>query len=211
MNPWLSITAADYDGHMGPDGADQLGPLARIFGEIVGEVRPPSVALLGCATGNGLEAIEPAVTSRVVGIDLNPEYLALARARHAALGEALDLRCADLLTCALEPAGFALVHAALVFEHLDPAALAARIAGWLAPDGLCSVVLQAAARGEAPPLVSRTGFPSLAALSATMRLVSPSELSRLFAAHGLAERRAWQVPLRDGKAFHAAIYGRRPS
>ncbi|HLK93653.1 MAG TPA: class I SAM-dependent methyltransferase [Polyangia bacterium] len=208
MNPWLSIPAADYEGHMGPGGADQLAPLARIFGEVVGEARPPSVALLGCATGNGLEAIDPAVTSRVVGVDLNPEYLALARSRHGALGDRLDLRCADLLTCALEPAAFALVHAALVFEHLDPAALAPRIAGWLATGGLCSVVLQAAAPGEAPPPVSRTGFSSLEALSATMRLVSPPELTRLFAAHGLGERRAWQVPLPHGKAFQVAIYDR---
>ena len=208
MNPWLSIPAVDYEGHMGPAGADQLAPLARIFGEIVAAARPPSIALLGCATGNGLEAVDPAVTSRVVGIDVNPEYLALARRRHAALGGALDLRCGDLLTCALEPAAFALVHAALVFEHLDPAALAARIAGWLAEDGLCSVVLQLAARGAAPP-VSPTGVSSLQALAAPRRLVSPPELARLFAGHGLAERRAWQVPLRDGQAFHVAIYGRR--
>jgi SAM-dependent methyltransferase len=142
---------------MGPDGADQLAPLARIFGEVVAAARPRSIALLGCATGNGLEAVDPAVTSRVVGVDLNPEYLALARRRHAALGEALDLRCADLLACALEPAAFALVHAALVFEHLDPAALAASIAawlapraGWLAPRGICSVVLQVATDGRPP-------------------------------------------------------------
>ena len=101
MNPWLSIPAADYEGHMGAGGADQLAPLAAIFGEVYTAARPASVALLGCATGNGLEAIDPSVTPRIVGIDLHPEYLAIARQRHHGLGTALDLRCADLLTCAL--------------------------------------------------------------------------------------------------------------
>jgi SAM-dependent methyltransferase len=207
VNPWLSIPAEDYDGHMGPGGVDQLAPLAAIFEEVYAASRPASVAVLGCATGNGLEAIDPAVTPRIVGVDLHPEYLATARRRQARLGAALDLRCADLLTCALEPASFALVHAALVFEHVDPERLVARIADWLGPAGICSVVLQTAA-GEAPP-VSRSPFSSLQALAETMRLVPPDELRQLFGRHGLAETRAWRVSLREGKAFHVAVFGRR--
>ena len=171
MNPWLSIPAADYDGHMGPDGADQQAPLAAIFAQVYAASRPSSVALLGCATGNGLGAIDPAVTPRIVGIDLNPEYLAVARQRHADLGGALDLRCADLLTWQLEGGGFALIQAALVFEHVDPTALAARIASWLEPAGICSVVLQLqrGARPATPVAASR--FSSLQALAGSMHLV----------------------------------------
>jgi hypothetical protein len=204
QNPWLSIPAADYEGHMGAAG--QLDPLAEIFAQVYAELRPPSVALLGCATGNGLAAIDPLVTPRIVGVDVNPEYLAIARRRHARLGAALELRRADLLDAALEPGAFALIHAALVFEHVEPSALAARIARWLAPAGICAAVLQLARGAEVPPAISPTGFASLRALSGTMRLLPPEELRALFAAHGLDELRAWEVPLPGGKAFHVGLY-----
>jgi SAM-dependent methyltransferase len=208
-NPWLSIPAADYEGHMGAAGVGQLAPLAEIFAQVYAAVRPASVAVLGCATGNGLEAIDPALTPRIVGVDVNPEYLAVARRRHARLGAALDLRCADLLGCDLGAGAFALVHAALIFEHLDPTALAARIAGWLAPGGTCAAVLQLGGAGAAAP-VSPTGFTSLRVLSGTMRLLAPEELRRSFAPHGLTESRAWQVPLPGDKAFHVGFFRRDP-
>jgi hypothetical protein len=208
-NPWLSIPAADYEGHMGTGGADQLAPLAAAFGQVYDALRPSSLALLGCATGNGLEAVDATVTRRIVGVDVNAEYLAIARQRHARLGAALHLHCADLLTCQLSGAPFALIHAALIFEHVAPAALVARIAGWLSPAGTCSVVLQLS-RGDRPvAAVSPTGFPSLEALSRSMRLVTPEELRSAFAPHGLTETRAWEVPLQGGKAFHVGLYGRR--
>ena len=208
MNPWLSIPAADYDGHMGPDGADQQAPLAAIFGEVYRAARPSSVALLGCATGNDLAAIDPAVTLRTVGIDLNPEYLAMARQRHTHLGDALELRRADLLTCQLGAGAFALIHAALVFEHVDPAALAARIASWLAPTGICSVVLQLqrAVRPASP--VAPHVFRACRLWRAPCVCVAPDDLRRLFATHGLSERRTWEVPLRGDKAFYVGLYGK---
>jgi SAM-dependent methyltransferase len=213
-NPWLAIPAADYEGHMGIAGVDQLAPLAAIFAEIYAALRPPSVALLGCATGNGLEAIDPAITSRVVGVDLNPDYLAIARQRHARLGSALDLRCADLLSCDLGGETFALVHAALVFEHVEPAALAARIAGWVAPTGSCAVVLQlgqVVADERPAPAVSATPFASLQALSRSMRLLTPDELRLRFAPHGLVELRGSEVPLRGGKTLHVGLFGQAVS
>jgi hypothetical protein len=209
-NPWLSIPAADYEGHMGAAGVGQLAPLAEIFAQVYAAVRPASVAVLGCATGNGLEAIDPALTPRIVGVDVNPEYLAVARRRHARLGAALDLRCADLLACDLGAGAFALVHAALIFEHLEPAALAARIAGWLAPGGTCAAVLQLARGTGAAAGVSPTKFTSLRALSGTMRLLAPDELRRSFAPHGLTESRAWEVPLPGDKAFHVGFFRRDP-
>jgi SAM-dependent methyltransferase len=86
-NPWLTIPAADYEGHMGPAGVGQLAPLQDIFARVYRELRPARVAVLGCGTGNGLDAIDPAVTERLVGVDLNPEYIALARRRHARLAK----------------------------------------------------------------------------------------------------------------------------
>jgi SAM-dependent methyltransferase len=209
-NPWLAIPAADYEGHMGAGGADQLAPLAAIFAEVYAAVRPASLALLGCATGNGLAAVDPAVTRRIVAVDINPDYLEIARGRHAAaLGGALDLRCADLATLEIAPAAFDLVHAALVFEHVDHDALAARLARWLAPGGSAAVVLQRDGGADGPPAVMPTGFPRVQALAASMRPLSPDGARRLLAAQGLAERRSWQVPLRGGRVFWVGLFAAR--
>ena len=89
-------------------------------------------------------------------------------------------------------------------ERVAPAPLVARIAGWLAPGGSCAAVLQL---GHGEPAVSPTGFASPQTLPGTMRLVAPEDLRRLFALHGLAELRAWQVPLPGGKAFHVGLFG----
>jgi hypothetical protein len=210
-NPWLAIPAADYEGHMGPDGADQLCPLAAIFADVYAAVRPSSLALLGCATGNGLSAVDPSRTRRIVGVDINPEYVEIARRRYAGLGDALVLACADLLTCELDAGAFEWVHAALIFEHVEHEALAARIARWLSPTGTCSVVLQLEGdEGRARP-VSRTRYSSLATLARSMRLLAPADARRVLGHHGLAEKRSWESPLRDGKAFYVGLFSVRGS
>src|SRR6185503_3635012 len=81
MNPWLALPLEDYEGHMGSPGVNQLAPLADLFGEALARLRPRSVAVLGVAGGNGLEHVDSTLTARVVGIDLNPGFLAATKAR----------------------------------------------------------------------------------------------------------------------------------
>jgi hypothetical protein len=50
------------------------------------------VLLLGCSTGNGLARVDPTVTRRLTGVDLNPEYLARLRDRFPDPGFELRLR-----------------------------------------------------------------------------------------------------------------------
>ncbi len=203
-NPWLAIPASDYEGHMGPGHADQLAPLSAIFGEVYRDVRPARLALLGCATGNGLEHVDPAITRRAVAIDLNPEYVALAASRNRALGSALEVYCADVCTCELPAASFDLVYAALLFEHVDPALLASRITGWLAPGGTCAVVLQVD-----PPWTARvtpSPFRSIASLDASMRMVSPEEVADLLSLYGLRLQRRWNVALKNAKQLSVALF-----
>ena len=82
-NPWLAIPWQDYEGHMISPEVGQLQLLSRRFGEALRRYRPASAAILGCATGNGLEHVDPAVTRTVVGLDVNPAHLAVARRRFA--------------------------------------------------------------------------------------------------------------------------------
>ncbi len=202
-NPWTVVPAADYEAHMGPAGVDQLAPLSQIFQEVYAATQPDRLLLLGCATGNGLEHVNPAVTKRIVGVDVNLQYLGVARQRFFHLGPRLELYCSDAERFRAVPASFDLVHAALLFEYLRPDALVPRMAEWLAPGGTACAVLQLPG-GEGPPSPSR----AMQLIARAMRLVPPEELTAAFARQGLPLRRARTVPLRGGKAFWVGSFGR---
>jgi SAM-dependent methyltransferase len=202
-NPWTVVPAADYERHMGPDGVDQLAPLSAIFQEAYLAAQPDRVLVLGCATGNGLEHVNPAVTQNVVGVDVNLQYLGIARQRFMHLGPKLELFCAEAEKFKAQPASFDLVHAALVFEYLHPEVLVRRIAEWLAPGGTCCAVLQLPG-GEGPPAPTKT----LQLIEKAKKLVPPDELTRLFDHYGVSRKRARTVPLEHGKSFWVGTFGR---
>jgi hypothetical protein len=64
-NPWLDIADADYVGHMSSPAVRQRPALSRLMGDVLESVRPRTMLVLGGATGNGLERIDPAVTSHL--------------------------------------------------------------------------------------------------------------------------------------------------
>jgi SAM-dependent methyltransferase len=202
-NPWTVVQAADYERHMGPEGVDQLAPLSAIFQEVYLAAQPDRVLLLGCATGNGLEHVNPAVTQKATGVDVNLQYLGIARQRFMHLGAKLELFCAEAEKFRAAPASYDLVHAALVFEYLHPEPLVRRIAEWLAPAGSCCVVLQQPG-GEAPAAPSKP----MQIIEKAMKLVPSDELTRLFEHYGLARKRAKVVPLKHGKSLWVGVFGR---
>jgi hypothetical protein len=93
-NPWLEIPAGDYEGHMGSPQVGQLQMLNSLFKRVLAETHPAAMVVLGCATGNGFEHFDPAVTRYILGVDINPAYLAITRERYPALEACLDLKCA---------------------------------------------------------------------------------------------------------------------
>jgi SAM-dependent methyltransferase len=202
-NPWTVVPAADYERHMGPQGVDQLGPLAAILEEVYAAAQPDRLLVLGCATGNGLEHVNPAVTKRIVGVDVNLQYLGVARQRFIGLGARLELFCSEAEKFRAAPGSFDLVHAALLLEYLHPEPLVRRIAEWLAPHGTCSVVLQLPG-GKGPEAPTKT----MQIIEKAMKLVPPDELTRLFEHYGLPLRRARTVPLKHGKSFWVGLFGR---
>jgi SAM-dependent methyltransferase len=92
--------------------------LGRLLRETLETVRPKTLLVLGCSTGNGLEHVNPTVTSRVVVVDVNPEYLLRLRERFPNPLFDLDVRCGDLNDVELEREAYDVVHAALLFEHV---------------------------------------------------------------------------------------------
>ena len=78
-NAWLNLPLADYEAHMALPEVGQAKMLADLFEYELRSHRSESVALLGCSGGNGFDRIDPACTRRVVGVDLNPDYIAATR------------------------------------------------------------------------------------------------------------------------------------
>jgi len=203
-NPWLSIPAADYEGHMSHFDVRQLQFLNCVFREILGRFHPGSIAVLGCSTGNGFEHIDTTITRCVIGIDINPEYLRVLQSRFAQQIPGLKLLCSDITECELEPRSIDLVHCALVLEYVEPTIVIEKAASWLRPGGCMSVVLQLASPGR--DKVTDTGFESVKRLQPVMRLVEPDELGRIAGTAGLRETSSRVDTLESGKQFHVGLY-----
>jgi SAM-dependent methyltransferase len=199
-NPWLEIPESDYLGHMESEEVAQLQALGGAFRDVLRSFAPADVLLLGCSCGNGLEHVDPAVTRRVTGIDVNPLYLQSLARRFPSPGYELSLVCADLAGYAFPPGTFDLVHGALVFEYLGWEGLLPGIARCLRPGGVLSVVLQLPS--PACPAVTPTRYSSLQALETLFRFVRPEELRQRAGCENLTTEREFTVPLKQGKAFH---------
>jgi hypothetical protein len=206
MNPWLALPLEDYEGHMGSAGVNQLALLADLFGEALARLRPRSAAVLGVAGGNGLEHVDGTLTTRVVGIDVNPAYLAATKARFPDL-RGLELHCADLERDGLldvEPV--ALVHAGLVFEHTGTDHCLDHAVSLVAGGGHLSVVLQLPAEGH--DAVTLSAFASMATLANDFTFVDPHHLRRVLAQRELRLTHQARRTLATGKAFWSGYFER---
>lgn len=98
-----------------------LGHFTRTLCRVVGELRPRTVFDVGCGEGYMLEALRGSgLSAELVGVDLNPDAIAAARAR---LGDAALLEVGDARQIAGDRR-FDVVLMLEVLEHLeDPAAM----------------------------------------------------------------------------------------
>ena len=205
-NPWLDISEADYVGHMSSPAVGQRSVLNRLLGEALEAVRPKTALVIGCSSGNGLEHVNPAVTSRIVVVDVNPQYLLRLRERLPNPGFDLDVRCGDITDIELERNAFDMVHAGLVFEYVEWPVLLPRVAGALRPGGVLSVILQA--RSVLSPAVTPTPFTSLRSLESLFRFVVPGALCEAAHDEGLILRTRRRDALPAGKSFEVMRFVR---
>ena len=205
-NPWLNIPAGDYIGHMSSPEVAQYQVLNHLFREILASTCPRSLLVLGCAIGNGFEHIDPAVTSRVVGVDMNAAYLQRLGEQFPHPPFRLDLQCRDLSQYSFEPAAFDLVHAALILEYVDWSLLLPRMVATVKPRGALNVVLQLPSRTG--PAVTPTAFTSLRALETIFRFVDPDALTADATALGLHLDSRRTERLESAKAFEVLRFRR---
>jgi hypothetical protein len=206
MNPWLTIPLADYEGHMGSTDVDQSALLSELFRAALIRHRPHSLAVLGCAGGNGFDQIDPTTTERVFAIDINPDYTAEVFTRYRSRLEGLQVLTMDIQTAALPAISVDLVHAGLILEYVDVPCVIPRIAGMVAPGGTFHAVLQM--HSNSMPSVSATKFSSLQRLTPSMRLVSPDELIKLAFEADLSLQGQEFVQTRAGKMFAVLTFER---
>jgi predicted O-methyltransferase YrrM len=95
-NPWLNIPLDDYAAHMSLPAVGPAQMLADQLDHAIARWAPTSIAVIGCAGGNGLERIAAGTVGRVVAVDVNPDYIERTRVRHAQRLLGLELVCADV-------------------------------------------------------------------------------------------------------------------
>ncbi len=205
QNLWLHVSLEDYESHMDHADVQQLTALSHLFKKALQFCTPQSVTVIGIAGGNGLDQIDADITRKIVGIDINPDYLSACRERYSHLSD-LDLHCIDI--CQELPSSLQtdLVHVALVFEHTRLLPALEHTLSVVKKDGLFSVVLQLP--GDPGKDVASTGIPSMQTLRSGFTLLDIQEFKQQMRLNGFLSVHSHNQNLPAGKAFWLGIFKR---
>ena len=197
--PWLTIPLADYEDHMRAPQVGQAALLADALAALVARLRPPSLAILGAAGGNGLDRIDPGVVRRVGAVDINPDYLAVCSKRYASRFETLITATDDISAGqpAFEPVH--LVYAALIAEYVPLPKFAAYVGAAMHALGTLAVILQFPGVGS--QVVTPSAYTSLARLAPMFHYVEPDPLTALLQQNNLRRVSSSTVRGPGDKAF----------
>jgi SAM-dependent methyltransferase len=198
-NPWLDVPLVDYEAHMLLPNVGQAQLLSDIFASALEELAPKSLAVLGCAGGNGFDRIAAQITERIVGVDINPEYINQVRARFSSRLPRLELIVADLERDSLAISPVDMVFAALVLEYIDVNIVIPKLSSMLRPGGIFITVSQLSS--DTLPEITPTEYTTLNALAAVMKLVDADKLDRVFLACGYHAVDNWRTKIPGGKCF----------
>lgn len=184
-------------------GVGQLSVLAELFQRVLDRYRPESAAVLGVAGGNGLDQIDRTITKRILGLDINQQYLDEVQQRFGTL-PGLELYCYDLAqrNCCL--AAVALVHAALIFEHVGTDIALENALSLVAAGGRLSVVLQLPSEEEQD--VAPTRYTSMQTLKQDFALIDIPEFQHRLSQKNfeLVEQQTRSLPA--GKALWLGVF-----
>ena len=177
----------------------QAQMIAEQFDRALDRWAPKSIAVIGCAGGNGLDKIEGSAVVRVVAVDVNPDYIERTRDRHGKRLPGLELVCADVQSESLiyDPVDF--TYAALLFEYVGlPSALKT-----LKRNSRHDAVLTAVLQLPHPSVhaVSPSPYRSLGNLATAMTLVAPEKLRHAAEQVGFTLCDSTILELSSGKRF----------
>jgi len=198
-SPWLDIPLSDYEGHMALPEIAQARMLADELERAVRQHTPRSVAIIGCSGGNGFERLIGTTVERIVGIDINPTYVAAAQARFGTQLPKLALYVADIQDALPNIMPIELIFAGLIFEYVDLRATMHLHRLCAPPGGTLVAVLQApSAEAKA---VSPSPYRSLQRLAPAMQLRDTREVKCAGAEAGFASAMTRSLTLPSGKSF----------
>ena len=199
LNPWLKVPLEDYERHMDLPEIGQAMMLNEAMARSVREFRPQSVAIAGCAGGNGIVRIATMGVDRIAGIDVNAEYLAAVHRRLGSWMPGLELHLADIQTGVPDCAPVELVFAGLILEYVEVAATLQVLRALCAPGGTLVIVLQRPS--DTKPAVSKSPYTSLQALASVLQLRDPDAVTAAALLAGFSEHSRRCEVLDSGKAF----------
>lgn len=202
-NPWLEVPLSDYESHMSLPVIAQAEMLANQLSEALHQFSPASVAVIGCSGGNGFDKI-PSITKRVVGVDINPSYIASASSRYLGRIPGLELHVADIETDPLPFDPVDLIYAALVFEYVSLPAVLGNLSRVCRPGARLVSVLQLPSKHV--HAVSPSPYQSVQALAPLMHLVPPAKLAEGAASSGFTLESEKTLALKSGKEFAIHVY-----
>lgn len=198
-NPWKRVSLADYEAHMAMPAVGQAAMLAQELRRAVERTRPDSLALVGCAGGNGLDELSEYALERVVCVDVNPAYLQTLEARYGAKLRNLECHCCELEQFrSQDPVD--LVFAGLIFEYTQLEQAVDSVSRLLQHGGNLYALLQMPADGMATVTPSPYAD-ALGVVVEAFRYVAPRTLIELAAMHSLNSVEQKCITLDSGKSF----------
>jgi trans-aconitate methyltransferase len=204
MNPWLHIPLADYEAHMSLPAIGQASMIADELLALVARLQPSSVAVIGCAGGNGFDRLASTAVERVVGVDINAGYIDEAAARYARQIRGLELYVADIQHARRLFPPVDLIYAALLFEYVDVAQSLRNLAAHCVRGGVLATLVQLP--HESKSAVTPSPYSSLQRLAPAMKLIAPDDLAAQAAAAGFVLEESSAIASAGGKRFAAQIF-----
>jgi SAM-dependent methyltransferase len=198
-NPWLDIPLADYEAHMALPTVGQSQLMADELDGLVRRHAPTSLAVIGCAGGNGFDRLSGTSVTRVVGVDINAAYIEQARRRYLGQIPGLELYVADVESAGVLFEPVDLVYVALVLEYVDTERAVRAIQRHCKPGAVLAVLLQLP--HEELAHVSPSPYTSLQRLGSRMQLVAPEVLQEHVRQAGFTDECSRTVGATGGKSF----------
>ena len=198
-NPWLDIPLDDYESHMSLPEVGQAQMIAEQLDLALDRWAPKSIAVIGCAGGNGLDKVAGGTVERIVAVDVNPDYIEQTRARYAQRLPGLELVCADAQSESLiyRPVDF--TYAALLFEYVGALSTLKALKRNSRPNAVLTTVLQLP--HSTIQAISPSPYRSLDRLAPAMTLVAPETLLQVAAELGFSAIDSTIIELSSGKRF----------
>lgn len=172
-NPWIEIPLEDYENHMSHNTVGQSEVLNSLTKKYLNCTKPKTCVFLGVAGGNGLEHIDNKVTKKVIGIDINQDYLDTAYKRYNDKIDSLELLNFDITKSTEAMVNTDFIWAGLVLEYTGIEKALEFVKNNLQSGGHLVVSIQS---NNGVQSVSQSGIESVQKVGSIFQVVDPEIL-----------------------------------